>query len=223
MTRTHVPQILVTGFSVFPGAPENPTAWVIAALEQQRWRPDGADLITRILPVRYDIWDDVEQTIDRRQPTAVVAFGLSAKATGFTLEHTARNQLGYGRPDAGGACATASHIADGAPATYPSRLPLHEIEANLTKAGLPVVHSQDAGDYICNLFFYRLMMCAAATGTPLIGGFIHVPYLDEQLPRLALAGLPTEQLTTLTQSQLVQGVQITLTTIAAAISSRAGS
>src|SRR5262245_23007202 len=102
MTRASTPLILATGFSVFPGAPENPTALAITELERTHWQPSGAKLVTRILPVRYDIWQEVGTIIEQAKPDAVIGFGLSAKAAGFTLEATARNQLGLGRPDAGG-------------------------------------------------------------------------------------------------------------------------
>lgn len=217
MSRPSDPLILATGFSVFPGAPENPTAWLIGELERKHWRPQGARLTTRVLPVRYDIWPDLASIIERERPDAVIGFGLSAKATGFTLETTARNQLGHGRPDASGALATSTHLIDGAPATYPSRLPLREIETGLKQADLPVAPSEDAGDYICNLFFYRLMTHAAEKGAPRVGGFIHVPYLDEQIPRLARAGLPTEHLRTMTQAQLLSGARIALSAIAASL------
>src|SRR6185436_12157905 len=217
MQRTSQPLILATGFSVFPGAPENPTAWLIGELEREQWQPEGARLVTHVLPVRYDIWPDVSKVIDREHPDSVIGFGLSAKATGFTLENTARNQLGLGRPDAAGELAASAHLIDGAPSTYPSRLPLREIEAGLKQADLPVAHSQDAGDYICNLFFYHLMTRAAAHGAPRIGGFIHVPYLDEQLPRLARNGLPIDHLHTMTKSQLLNGARIALTAIATAL------
>lgn len=217
MSATAEPLILATGFSVFPGAPENPTAWAIGELEREHWTPQGTRLITRVLPVRYDIWPDIAEIIDRHRPDAVIGFGLSAKATGFTLESTARNQLGHGRPDAAGTLATSAHLSDGGRSTYPSRLPLREIEAALKQADLPVALSGDAGDYICNLFFYRLMTHAAEHATPRIGGFIHVPYLDEQLPRLTLAGLQTDHLKTLTKAQLLSGVRIALTTIASAL------
>ena len=215
---TSASRILVTGFSVFPGAPENPTAWAIAELERERWQPSGATLITRTLPVRYDIWPEIQGIIAHERPDAVIGFGLSAKATGFTLESTARNQLGHGRPDAAGTLAGSDRLDAEGRATFPSHLPLREINAALTKAGLPVSASDDAGDYICNLYFYRLMTHMSAHASPRIGGFIHVPYLEDQLPRLARAGLPTTHLKTLTQRQLLQGIK-TIVTVVAGISS----
>lgn len=207
-------RILATGFSVFPGAPENPTAWAIGELERERWQLHNAKLVTRTFPVRYDIWRDIAALIECEKPHAVVGFGLSAKATGFTLESTARNQLGEGRPDATGTLATTSHLAEGGTPTYASGLPLAEIEAALRRLNIPVARSDDAGDYICNLYFYHLMKHMAEHGAPRSGGFIHVPYMSEQLPRLERAGLPTANLTTLEPQQLLQGMRTIIGVVA---------
>ena len=54
MTR---PLILATGFDVFPGAPENPTAWAIGELAREKWQPAAARLETAVLPVTFDMWE----------------------------------------------------------------------------------------------------------------------------------------------------------------------
>jgi pyroglutamyl-peptidase len=218
MTTARGPVILATGFSVFPGAPENPTAWLMREL--QGWQPNGARLILGTLAVRYTMWDSVEDLIASEAPDAVIGFGLSAKATGFTLEATARNSIGQGRPDATGAFPTSEHLVEGGTATYSSGLPLQDIQIALEQYALPVAPSEDAGDYVCNLYFYHLMKHAVETGAPRIAGFIHVPYLDEQLPRLERAGLPTSHLKTLTRTQLITGARAIIDIVADAIAKR---
>jgi pyroglutamyl-peptidase len=215
MTTARGPVILATGFSVFPGAPENPTAWLMREL--QGWQPNGARLILGTLAVRYTMWDSVEDLIASEAPDAVIGFGLSAKATGFTLEATARNSIGQGRPDATGALPTSEQLVDGGAPTYASGLPLQDIRTTLEQRALPVALSDDAGDYVCNLYFYLLMKHVAATGAPRVAGFIHVPYLDEQLPHLERAGLPTSHLKTLTRTQLITGARIIIDVVATAI------
>jgi pyroglutamyl-peptidase len=221
MSATDEPLILTTGFFAFPGAPENPTAWAIGELERDGWQPKGARLATRILPVRYDMWErEFVPLLSEQRPNAVVAFGLSAKATGFTLESTARNHLGLGRPDACGAPAPSAWLRDDGPATFDSALPLAEIAAALRRHELPFSPSDDAGDYVCNLLFYRLMAHIGAIGTPSVAGFIHVPYLDEQVARLALTGLPTAHLKSLSAGQLIQGTCAILSVVAETLAAR---
>jgi pyroglutamyl-peptidase len=51
-------------------------------------------------------------------------------------------------------------------------LAVEPIVAALTKAGLPVAASDDAGGYVCNATFYRSLI-AAPEGRMV--GFVHVP------------------------------------------------
>lgn len=202
----HRPLILATGFGVFPGAPENPTTWAMAELERNGWQPEGARLVTRTLPVRFDMWErELQPLLASTKPDAVVSFGLSAKAMGITLESTARNVVASNRPDFTGACAASSCIADGGPAVLTTRLPLRDISLALREADVRMARSDDAGDYMCNLLFYRLMEYAGAGG-PRVAGFIHVPYLDTQAARLTEAGLSFEG-TTLSEGELMRGVK----------------
>ena len=100
--------ILATGFGVFPGAPENPTAWAMAEHERSGWQPEGARLATRTLPVRFDLWEnELRPLLASAKPDAVISFGLSAKAVGMTLESTARNTIAKDRPDFTGLATTA--------------------------------------------------------------------------------------------------------------------
>jgi len=195
--------ILATGFGVFPGAPENPTAWAMAELEASGWQPEGAHLVTRTLPVRFDLWDnELRPLLSTSKPDAVISFGLSAKAVGITLESTARNMVAKDRPDFTGVCANSDCVSDGAPMVLPTRLPLRDISIALRGHDIPIGRSDSAGDYLCNLLFYRLMEYADAGG-PRLAGFIHVPYLDSQARRLIAAGAIPGEVFTLTESQLM--------------------
>lgn len=210
-------QVLATGFSVFPGAPENPTAWAMAELAREGWRPEGARLATRTLSVRFNLWErEFAPLLAETKPDAVVAFGLSAKTTGITLEALGRNRVARDRPDFTGAVATSEFVlADGAEA-LPSRLPLQEISVALRMADVPVVRSDDAGDYICNLLLYRLLHATQADG-PRVAGFVHVPYLDTQAARLARAGHALEYGATLSEVQLLKAVKIVIECCARAV------
>jgi len=149
------PLILATGFGVFPGAPENPTAWAMSEIERSGWQPHGAQLVTRTLPVQFDLWErEMQPLLVSARPDAVVAFGLSAKASGITLESTAHNRVAVERPDFTGAHAAGESVVEGGAAVRPTRLPLREMSETLREARIPIVRSEDAGDYLCNPLFY---------------------------------------------------------------------
>jgi pyroglutamyl-peptidase len=204
------PTILATGFDVFPGAPENPTAWAIGELQREGWQPKGARLVTSVLPVRYDAWDTAAKPLlAREKPSAVVAFGLSAKTTGFTLESTARNVVGIDRPDFFGAKSTSDKVVPSGPQVYPSSLPFVEIVRALRAADLPMVRSDDAGDYLCNMLFYNLMHGSQALGLR-HAGFIHAPYLTTQIERLTKAGHNLPHGASLSEPDFMKGVKLIL-------------
>lgn len=206
------PRVLLTGFSVFPGAPANPTAWLVEKLEREKWQPADAQLFTRTLPVRFDLWErEMEPLLNETRPDIAVAFGLSAKATGITLESTAHNVVATDRPDFTGACAAGACVIESGPARYASGLPLERIETALRAKGVPVSPSDSAGDYLCNLTFYRLM-ALVAQGGPKMAGFIHVPYLDTQVARLAAEGHNVQHASTLTEPQLLTAAKIVVET-----------
>ena len=96
---------------------------------------------------------------------------------------------------------------DSTTATYPTRLPIDDISAALKAAGIPVNPSDNAGDYLCNLTFYRLIE-RAERGGPQIVGFVHVPYLDTQVARLTAEGHNVPHASTLTEAQLIAAVMI---------------
>ena len=212
------PIILATGFDIFPGAPENPTAWAIGELARTRWQPAGARLETTVLPVTFDMWEGhALPLIGRLRPVSVIAFGLSAKTTGITLESTARNTVDVERPDFAGNRASDRQVKADGPATVLTALPLSAIETALQDARIPIVHSQDAGDYLCNMLFYRLLHTANETGVRQ-SGFIHVPYLKSQIDRLSAAGKDIVHGGTLDEEQLLRGMKTVITTCAAVLS-----
>ncbi|MCE9521620.1 MAG: hypothetical protein K8S25_04220 [Alphaproteobacteria bacterium] len=211
------PLILATGFSVFPGAPENPTAWAMEEIEGSGWQPSGARLVTRTLPVKFDLWErEFSPLLAERNPDAVISFGLSAKATGITLESTARNAVATDRPDFTGACSRSACVNDTGPDVLPTRLPLSAISNALRARDIPMARSDSAGDYLCNLLFYRLMEHAGAGGAR-VAGFIHVPYIDVQARRLIAAGAIADGVFTLSEKQLLEAVQTIIEVCATAL------
>ena len=166
-------KLLATGFGPFPGAPFNPTAWLMEDL--RGWSPPGTELVTHVLGVHYDVWSELSPILDTHRPDAIVAFGLSAKATGITLERLARNSFDAGRPDARGDVPARDRSDAEGPATYESDLAMAVSRA----LAHPHAGSDDAGAYICNLTLYRLL----ASGRRAM--FVHVAPL-ERMPEADL-------------------------------------
>ncbi len=176
------PRILVTGFTPFPGAPVNPTEHLIRALEREPARLSAlGEVRLEILPVEYAAVPGCLETLGAEfRPDIAVHFGLSARATGFTLERLARNANASARPDNAGDLPPPEIFAG--EADLRSTLPLDAIAAGLERAGLPVAWSDDAGGYLCNFTFYLACSPRFARYTPAMAGFVHVPPLLDADP-----------------------------------------
>lgn len=195
--------VLVTGFGAFPGAPVNPTQELIGMLAGREDAFPGAKLHLRVLPVEYGkVGGLLEQFGREINPDIAIHFGLAANARGFRLESTARNHSSMQRPDSGASTPQSTQICKG-PKSLRSTLPLGDIAQTLKAMDLPVTRSAHAGAYLCNHLFYLSRSNSVAGYRPQMAGFIHLPYLDDQLgalPPSARAGLVT-----LTRPQLVDG------------------
>jgi pyroglutamyl-peptidase len=202
--------ILITGFTPFPGAPENPTAILVEAIMDGRIKaPDGVDLEARLLPAEFGAsWEIFQKALVEVKPNAIVEFGLSARAIGFTLECIARNDMGP-NPDNSGYQPQDSVIEPATPLVLPTGLPVEDIFVALKEKDLPLEYSQSAGAYICNHLFYRTMSLAHSE-RPRIAGFIHIPYLEEQRDRLEAEGRIDQGLAAMSEAQLFEGVEILL-------------
>lgn len=195
--------VLVTGFGAFPGAPVNPTEELIGMLAGHENAFSDAELHLRVLPVEYSKVGGLLEKYGRDvKPDIVIHFGLAATAHGFRLESTARNHSSMMRPDAGAGSPQSTQICDG-PKSLRSTLPLDDLASALKAKGLPVTRSAHAGAYLCNHVFYLSRSNGIAGYRPRMAGFIHLPFLDDQLSALP----PPERrgLVTLTRPQLVDG------------------
>lgn len=179
------PVVLVTVFGSFPGQDHNPTEGIADALAGQD------HVVSHVLDVSYRrAVSQLEELVRMVAPMAVVSFGVVADARGIRLEEVARNRGGATTPDVDGEHGPTGALDDG-PEAIPTRLPLPAIADALVGAGIPVEPSDDAGTYVCNHLFRRLVTHPALAGAP--AGFIHVP--DPALPdapldheTIALAG-----------------------------------
>ena len=175
------PRILVTGFGPFPGAPDNPTAWLVSELAANPPAGEGiAAFHAEMLDVEYDlVGPRLSQLGASFAPDIAIHFGLAAEASGFRLERVARNSHAGARPDNAGRLPPSLRICDG-PDTLPSTLPLEAIAAALESSGLPVQWSDDAGGYLCNTVFVLSRFHACKGLRPTMSGFVHVPLLAGQ-------------------------------------------
>ena len=179
MTLARRPKVLITGFPAFPGAPVNPTEWLVSTLNHE-------DVETAVIPCVYAEVGSVLEGLGRKfDPDIVIHFGLSRQAEGFVLEARARNACRADLLDNSGLSFGTGPISAFSPEFVPASLPNAEICLQLKKAGYPADISDDAGGYLCNFAFYH----SAGRLIPVLRskmiGFVHVPPFT-RMPKIDL-------------------------------------
>jgi pyroglutamyl-peptidase len=169
-----LPVCLLTGFEPFGRFKENASWEMLKPLAGQSLA--GYRVVTQRLPVVYDeVAAPLQAAIERHRPQIVICFGLGSDVV--QVELTARNGYSPRKPlDNRRRGPPREQIQPDGPEEIPTQLPAAEILTALRKAGIGAADSGDAGGYLCNECFYRLMVLngGAAAGIRM-RGFVHVP------------------------------------------------
>lgn len=155
----------MTGFGPFLHHAVNPSADVARALDGRRRR--GVRFEAAVLPVRHAEAARIA-TRRARGAAAVLALGLAGKATRVRVEALGRNLCTSDKPDDRGEIRVGQVLVGGGPARL-AGLPGDAVREALHARGIATEGSRDAGGYVCNDLYYRLL-CA---GVPTL--FVHLP------------------------------------------------
>lgn len=176
-------KVLLTGFGPFGEADENPSQLIAQHLAAQPPHAGRLQLLTAVLPTVFETAGRrVRELLERHQPAAVLALGLSARREDVGLERFAVNVDDALLPDNSGQLRSGSRIVADGPAAYWSTLPLEAMLAALKARGIPASVSNHAGAYVCNHVFYTLRHELEMRGRGVPAGFVHVPALSEERP-----------------------------------------
>jgi pyroglutamyl-peptidase len=174
------PVCLLTGFEPFGGLKRNISWETVKAFNGQELA--GYRLAAEQLPVVYDqAGERLAEAIKKHRPALVISFGVGTRTV--TIEATARNDYNAAEPlDNAGKPPPRKEILPGGKAELATGLPMEKLLAALQKAGIGAKVSQDAGGYLCNECFYRLMAQEIKdwAANLKVRGFVHLP--EEGLP-----------------------------------------
>lgn len=196
--------ILLTGFEPFGGEPVNPS-WAAAKGAAEVLRSEGHAVEALELPCVFGESARVlAHSVEAFDPRIVVAIGLAGGRPRLSLERVAINVDDARIPDNQGNRPIDTEVVRGGPAAYFTTLPIKAALRNLQIEGIKAEVSQTAGTYVCNHVFYSLMhMASGHIGTR--AGFVHVPYLPEQVP--AGSSVPSMSL-----DDMVRGISLVVRT-----------
>ena len=171
-------RLLLTGFEPFGGETVNPSGEVVRALSTDP--PAGIELTTMVFPVRFRaVAEGILPALDRGEHDAWLGLGEAGGRPHLSVERVGINVFVEGSlPVAEREELT---IRKGGADAYFARLPLAEVASKMRDAGAPSAVSNTAGTYCCNESLYTVQHYLAGTDGDLPSGFIHLPYLPQQV------------------------------------------
>lgn len=172
-------KVLVTGFDPFGGEGINP-AW--EAVQRLNSCISGAEIIKVQLPTVFDkSINELIQVIEKENPDVVLCIGQAGGRYELTVERVAINLNDASIKDSDGNSPSEEPIVIDGPAAYFARLPIKAIVEEIRKAKLPASISNSAGTFVCNHVMYGLLHYINTKRPNMLGGFIHVPFIPEQV------------------------------------------
>ena len=212
-------RILLTGFEPYAGRGINPAAEVVTRLHGQAIA--GVEIIGHTLPVALQgLEDRINTLLKDIRPTAVLSLGLAPGTPFIRLERIAVNIADFDIPDNSGRICRDECLIDSGPIALLSSLPLRAIEQRLLEADIAATLSNTAGTYLCNATMYYFLHALRNQAIP--SGFIHLPYLPNQVAELIATtrsghGLELEQRSDLASMHLetmLEALRISIAAIA---------
>ena len=169
--------LLLTGFEPFLDVRVNPSGEVARRLDGSELAGGDVRVVGRELPVTFEgaphaFHGAFEALLT--EPVAIVSLGVHRGAA-FRLERRARSTFASGQPDNDGR--TGEGVRLEGPEERVTAFDLDECSAWLQESGAAeVIHSDDAGGYLCERVYRAGLDTAARVGTPAL--FLHVPPIE---------------------------------------------
>lgn len=197
-------KILLTGFELFGAEQINPS---MEAVKETRDTIGDARIIKVFVPVVFkEAVETVYEAMKIERPDAVLCLGQAGGRSAMTPERVAINCDDARIPDNKGDQPVDVPVAADGPAAYFSSLPIKKMVEYMNKAGVPAAVSDSAGTYVCNHLMYGVLHHIDKEFPDMIGGFMHVPYLPEQV-------IGKNNVPSLAQEEIVKGIEAALQAI----------
>lgn len=172
-------KILVTGFDPFDKETVNP------AFEAVKNLPDkikDADIIKVQIPTSFKRSETaILEAIERYSPDVVLSIGQAGGRNEITVEKVAINLLDARIPDNDNYQPLDICIKEDGATAYFTNLNVKGIVNHLQQNKIPAKISYTAGTFVCNSVMYYNLYLVDKKYNNIKTGFIHVPYLPEQV------------------------------------------
>ncbi len=172
---------LVTGSQPFAGLPTNPAEAVLPFVDGMV--VEGITVVARSTPVSFARLPGLLAGLVREhRPAFVLALGLALGTPVVKVEAMALNAAHFAVPDNEGARPRGGvRFADDAPDALAATWDAAAITEAIVAADVPARISFHAGTHLCNLTLFAYLAALKAAGSRSPCGFLHLPYLPEQV------------------------------------------
>lgn len=188
-------KILVTAFDPFGGEATNPALEAVKLLPEKIAQHEITKL--EIPTVFHKSADKIAEILKENKYNVVLAIGQAGGRYHLTPERIGINIDDARIPDNENNQPIDVPIQSDGAAAYFSNLPVKKMTQAIKDAGIPASLSNTAGTFVCNHILYQLGYLQATQYPDIQFGFIHVPYIPEQVvdkpdkPSMALSSIVT--------------------------------
>ena len=202
-------KILLTGFEPFGGESINPAKEAVKLVKDEI---KGAQIVKCYVPVVFGkAIDTVYEAMKKENPDAVLLIGQAGGRYEMTPERIAINCDDGRIPDNEGNQPVDQPVRADGPAAYFSTLPVKKMVEYMKAANVPAAISNTAGTYVCNHLMYGVRYYIEKEFPDTIGGFMHVPFLHEQV-------MNKKETASLSKDDVVKGIEASLEAIVDSLS-----
>ena len=172
-------KIMITGFDAFGGEMINPALEIVNLLPNNLL---GHSIVKVVLPTAfYHSKAVLAAAVSQEKPDVVLSIGQAGGTTSIRVERVAINQDDARIPDNEGQQPIDCVIEETGEAAYFSTLPIKRMVSDLQRKGIPAQVSNSAGTFVCNHVMYQALYLAKQEYPQMLAGFVHVPFLPEQV------------------------------------------
>jgi len=172
-------KVLVTGFQPFGGEKINPSLEAVKMLPEEI---SGAEIVKASIPVVFGkSIKKLDELIEKEKPQVVICVGQAGGRFELSIERVAINIDDARIPDNDGNQPIDEKIFEDGENAYFATLPIKAMVEEMRSGSVPSAVSNTAGTYVCNNIMYGLLYLTDKKYKDIRGGFIHVPFIPEQV------------------------------------------
>lgn len=172
-------KVLITGFEPFGGEKINPAFEAIKNLDNVI---AGAEIIKIEIPTVFKrSIEKLTKAIETEKPDIALCVGQAGGRFDITIERVAINMDDARIADNDGNQPIDEKIYEDGSNAYFASIPIKSMVKEIRENGIPASVSNSAGTYVCNHLMYGLLYHINKNCPNTKGGFIHVPFLAQQV------------------------------------------